>query len=148
MTKHTEIAYECDSPEKLPELLKWVERMTLKGLAAGVVVCRLGRLRRTLDQNKKLWPMCTDISKQVKWHGMTMPNDDWKDLFTGSLKGQTPIPGINGGVVFIGGGSSKLNVAEFCDLIESIYAFGSEHDVVWSEKAKESIEWMQHRNAK
>ena len=146
-TKRREISFDCAGREQIPFLLKWVESMALKGLEAGAVVCRLGRPRRNLDQNAKLWPMCTDVSAQVLWHGMKLSKEDWKDLFTGSLKGQNPMPGINGGVVFIGGGSSKLSVLEFCDLIESIYAFGSEHGVVWSEKSKQSTDWMIKRKA-
>lgn len=140
-----EIEYEIHEPEAIPAALAWAEQMTRKGLQTGAVVMRLGRPRRTLDQNKKLWPMCTDVAGQVEWHGQRLSKEDWKDLFVGSLKGQAPIPGINGGVVFIGGGSSKLNVREFCDLIESIYAFGSEHGVVWSERSKEAVEYAKAR---
>ena len=145
MTKRQEIEHEIHEAESIPSSLAWVEAMTLKGLAGGPVVIRLGRPRRTLDQNRKLWPMCTDVARQVEWHGQQLSKEDWKDLFVGSLKGQTPIPGINGGVVFIGGGSSKLNVRQFCELIESIYAFGSEHGVIWSERSKEAIDYAKAR---
>ena len=143
--KRLEIEYEVPDAKSVPAAMAWAEAMTLKGLAGGPVVIRLGRPRRTLDQNRKLWPMCTDIAVQVQWHGQTLSKEDWKDLFTGSLKGQTPLPGVNGGVVFVGGGSSKLNVREFCDLIESIYAFGSEYGVTWSEKSQDAIDYAKAR---
>lgn len=128
-------------------MVRWAQDMAERGLAGGPVECRLGRPRRTLDQNAKLWPMCQDIASQVEWHGMKLSKEDWKDLFTGSLKGQTPMPGINGGVVFIGGGSSKLTVRQFADLIESMYAFGSEQGVLWSEKSKEARQWASKRGS-
>jgi hypothetical protein len=140
-----EVEYEIREQDGIQSALAWADQMVRKGLQAGTVVMRLGRPRRTLDQNKKLWPMCTDVARQVEWHGQRLSKEDWKDLFVGSLKGQTPVPGINGGVVFIGGGSSKLNVGQFCELIESIYAFGSENGVVWSEGSKEAIDYAKER---
>ena len=141
----TEVEHEVREIDGIPSALAWADQMARKGLQRGPVVVRLGRPRRTLDQNKKLWPMCTDVSQQVEWHGQKLSKEDWKDLFVGSLKGQTPIPGINGGVVFIGGGSSKLSIRQFCDLIESIYAFGSDRGVIWSERSKEAIQYAQSR---
>ena len=143
--KRQEIEYEIHEADRIPAALAWAEAYARKGLPGGAVVLRMGRPRRTLDQNKKLWPMLTDISRQVQWHGQWLSKEDWKDLFTGSLQSQTPLPGINGGVVFIGGGSSKLSIRQFCDLIEFIYSFGGERGVQWSEKAKEAIDFAKAR---
>lgn len=93
---------------------------------------------RTLDQNAKLWPMLTDVSKQVRWpvdgELAYMAEDDWKDLFTAALrKHQRMAKGIDGGVVMLGSRTSRMKKAEFSDLIEIIYAFGAEHGVQWSE---------------
>lgn len=140
-----EVEQEIRGREQIPSALSWASLMVERGLQRGPVVMRLGRPRRTLDQNRKLWPMCQDVAHQVEWHGQLLSKEDWKDLFVGSLRGQTPMPGINGGVVFIGGGSSKLSVRQFVDLIESIYAFGSDHGVIWSERSKEAIQFAKSR---
>ena len=90
---------------------------------------------RTLEQNKKMWAMLTDISKQVKWHGMKLTPENWKDMITAALKGQKVVPGIEGGFVVLGQSTSKMSIAEMGDVIEFAYAFGSdpEHIVKWSE---------------
>ena len=132
--------------------LEWAKHWMRQGLARGPVCLRLGRPRRTLDQNAKLWPMCQDVARQVQWCGSWLAKEDWKDLFTGSLKKGRPLLGIpvageQPGIVIVGGGSSKLSVREFADLIEFIYSFGADNDVQWSEKSKESIAWARERNA-
>jgi hypothetical protein len=92
---------------------------------------------RSLDQNSKMWACIADVAKQVEWHGKRMSKDDWKQVFVCALKGQQAVPGIDGGFVVLGGSSSRLKKREFSDLIEIIYAFGAEHDVVWSERAND-----------
>lgn len=91
---------------------------------------------RTLDQNKKLWPMLSDISKQVPWvlNGVTckLKPDQWKDIFTAALAQEQNIaPGINGGFVMLGTRTSRMRKKAFCELIELIYAFGADKSVVW-----------------
>lgn len=150
--KRLEIAQTVTDEADIPRMLAWAESMARKGLQRGAVVCRLGRPRRTLDQNKKLWPMCTDIAKQVEWYGQKLSKEDWKDVFVGSLKGQRPIPGIpmdgvTAPLVMVGGGSSRLSVREFCDLIEFIYSFGNDRGVIWSDPSKDTFAWLEERRA-
>jgi len=98
-----------------------------------VVVCE-NEPQRTLDQNAKLNAMCGDVSAQVEWHGQWLSKDDWRHMFVASYrKGQKVVPGIDGGFVVLGASSRDLRVKECADVIEIIYAFGSEHDVEWSE---------------
>lgn len=90
---------------------------------------------RSLDQNAKLWPMLNDVSEQVTYFGEKYTDEDWKIIFLAGL-GQAlrMAPSISGGgMVPLGRSSSKLSKSEFSDLIELIYAFGSEKGVVWSE---------------
>lgn len=94
--------------------------------------------KRSLDQNAKLWPMLTDISRQVLWpvdgELQHLIEEDWKDIFTAALrKHQRMAKGIDGGIVMLGSRTSKMKKPEFCDLLEIIYAFGSERGVQWSE---------------
>ena len=104
-----------------------------RGLFKGVVEVILQRPARTLSQNRKLWPMLTDITKQVNWYGERLDNEDWKDMFMSSLGKQRAVPGIDGGFVGLSKRTSKLDKEGFSQLIEVIYAFGSERNVAWSE---------------
>jgi hypothetical protein len=88
---------------------------------------------RTLDQNAKLWPMLQDVSRQVEWYGGTLTEEEWKDVFSAALKKQKAVPGIDGGFVVCGQRTSKMSKQEFAELIELIYAFGAQHNVIWSE---------------
>lgn len=90
--------------------------------------------KRTLDQNAKLWPMLEDVARQVEWYGQRLTAEEWKDVFTASLRKAKVVPGLDAGsFVVLGLHTSKLKKAEFSCLIELIYAFGAERDVVWSE---------------
>ncbi|WP_372833090.1 recombination protein NinB [Pontibacterium sp.] len=123
-----------------------------KALQAGPVVVTLGREKRTLDQNAKLWAMLTDVSRQVEWYGRKLTNEDWKHVMTAGLKQQEAVPGINGGFVVLGQSTSKMRKREFAELIELIYAFGCEHGVKWSEKSEgicaEYKQWLEEARAK
>jgi len=126
--------------EDLDGALSWVIEFVKRGLAAGPVQIALGRPRRTLDQNAKLWPMLTDISKQVEWYGHWLTPEEWKHVLTAALhQEQKVVPGINGGFVVLGLSTSRMNKREFSDLIELISAFGAEHGVEWSEPAEKVL---------
>ena len=58
-------------------------------------------------------------------------------MFTAALKGSKVVNGIDGGKVVIGVSTSRMSKIVFAELLELIYAFGSEKKVVWSEKYKE-----------
>lgn len=115
------------------------------GIKAGAVVVTLARETRTPDQNSKLWPMLRDISQQCEWYGAKYSDEDWKDLFTVALKGQRTAPGLEGGIVAFGVRTRRLSKRNFADLIEYMYAFGSERNVKWSEPALKVYE--QYREA-
>jgi hypothetical protein len=85
--------------------------------------------KRSLDQNKKMWSLLGEVSDQVVWHGQKLTPENWKDIFTASLKKQQVMPGIDGNFVVLGASTSKMTKPELSDLIELIYAFGSERGV-------------------
>jgi hypothetical protein len=90
--------------------------------------------RRSNLQNAKMWAMLSDVSRS-KPEGREYSPEIWKCLFMAEA-GFKPIwePSLDGqGVVPIGFKSSRLTKAEFGDVIEAIYAYGSEHGVKWSE---------------
>jgi hypothetical protein len=118
---------------QLWEAVKWLTSLVERGLPGGDVYIWIGREPRTNEQNKKLWPMLTDISKQVDWYGMHAP-EVWKDLITGTFRKGKVIPNLDGdGFVITGMSTSAMSKKEFCNLIEYIYAYGAEKEVAWSE---------------
>lgn len=84
---------------------------------------------RTLDQNSLLWPLLTEVSKQVEWYGQKLTPEQWKDVFTASLKKQHVVPGLDGGFVVCGLSTKVFGKKLFSDLIELIHAFGAERGV-------------------
>lgn len=107
------------------------KEMIQRAIVAGPVVIRLGRPKRSLDQNAKMWAMLADVSKQVEWYGQKLSSNDWKNMFTASLKKQRSVPGIDGGVVILGQSTSRMKKQDMSDLLELMSAFGAEHDVKW-----------------
>lgn len=101
-------------------------------------VCTIQEPTRSLEQNAKLWALLTDVSHQVDWYGQKLTQEEWKDVFSASLKKQKVVPGIDGGFVVCGQRTSKMGKKEFGDLIELIYAFGVTHDVQWSDEMMEA----------
>jgi hypothetical protein len=75
-------------------------------------------VKRSIDQNSKMWASLTDIAQQVVWHGQRLKPDDWKLMFLDALKRELRIvPNIDGnGFVNLGRSSSDLSKAEMSDL--------------------------------
>ncbi len=94
--------------------------------------------KRTLDQNAKMWSMLTDVAYQINWYGQKLTPDDWKDIFTASLRKARIVPNLDGnGFVQLGLHTSDFSKSEMSDMIELMFAFGSEKSVVWSETKSE-----------
>ena len=106
----------------------------VRNAPAGYVV-EIREPTRTLDQNALLWPLLTEVSRQVDWYGQKLTEDEWKDVFTAGLRKQKAVPGIDGGFVMVGSKTSRMNKREFSDLVELIYAFGAERGVKFQEAA-------------
>jgi len=85
--------------------------------------------KRSDAQNRRLWAMLGEVSKQVDWYGQKMSAEDWKTMFTAALKRERVVPGINGGFVVLGQSTSKMTKAEMCELQELIEAFAAEREV-------------------
>ncbi len=88
--------------------------------------------KRTVPQNDRMWAMLTDVAAQVEWYGQYFSPDDWKHIFTASLRQSRVVPGIDKGTfVILGTSTSKMEVEEMSDLIEIIHAFGAERGVIF-----------------
>jgi hypothetical protein len=97
-------------------------------------VVRIGKETRSEEQNRKLWPMLTDIQRQVP--GMeTFSTDDIKLRFLNALGTELRfLPTLEGEGMFpVGLRSSTLTKDQFSGLIELLYEFGAKHGVRWSE---------------
>lgn len=96
---------------------------------------------RSLDQNARLWSMLGEVSEQVEWYGQHLSPEDWKTMFTASLKKSRVVPSLEpGGFVVMGLHTSKMTKAELSALMELIEAFGSERGVVFSDPTYERTE--------
>jgi hypothetical protein len=66
-------------------------------------IVRITPPTRSLDQNAALWAMLGDVSKQVVWHGRKLDPEDWKHIFSASLRKLDVVPNLdNTGFVALG----------------------------------------------
>ena len=95
---------------------------------------------RSSEQSAKMWAMLHEVAEQVEWYGAKLEASDWKDVFSASLRHARVVPGIDKGTfVPLGMHTSTMTIDEMGSLIELIYAFGAEHNVIFKEpKEQES----------
>lgn len=90
--------------------------------------------QRTLEQNDRMWAMLTDIARQCTLNGRRWSTDQWKVIFLHELGREAQfIPSLTGSFIPYGQSSSDLGVKEMSDLIESMFAYGAENGVRWSD---------------
>lgn len=89
---------------------------------------------RSLDQNALMWVKLDAISKQVDWYGEKLTPEEWKDVFSSSLKKARVVPGLEGkGFVVLGLRTSDMSKEEFGNLLDLIDAFAAERGVTLGE---------------
>jgi hypothetical protein len=89
--------------------------------------------KRTDDQNAKMWAMLSDVSR-AKPDGKRHTPDMWKALFMKACGHEVQfVEGIDGEPFPVGFRSSRLSKKQMSDLIEFVYAYGTQRGVVWSE---------------
>lgn len=88
---------------------------------------------RKLEQNAKMWAMLAEVAAQVVWHGRKLTAEEWKWIFSASLKKQEAVPGLDGGFVILGQSTSDMTVGEMADMITLIHAFGAQNDVAFKD---------------
>lgn len=99
--------------------------------------------RRSLNQNNLLWQRLTAVSLQVEWYGQKLTPEDWKDVFTASLRKARVVPGIDGGsFVPLGMRTSDMTKEEMTNLLELIAAFGAERGVVFQDSERDPTEGL------
>jgi hypothetical protein len=86
--------------------------------------------RRSLNQNDLLWLRLTEIALNVEWYGVKLSPEDWKDVFTASLRKARVVPGIDPGTyVPLGMRTSDMTKEEMTNLLELIAAFAAQQGV-------------------
>lgn len=95
---------------------------------------------RSIEQNRLMWDLLTDLSNQLRWpvNGVLtkLTKEEWKVVCSAGLKQQQRIAaGIDGGFVMLGASTSKMKKKEMTELIEVIYAFGAQQGVEWTKEA-------------
>lgn len=106
-------------------------------MAGQQLVIEVKEKTRSTEQNARMWALLTDVSRQVDWYGQKLTPEEWKDVFSASLKKQKAVPGLDGGFVILGQRTSKMSVREMADLMTLIEAFGADKGVRFS-----APEWM------
>lgn len=85
---------------------------------------------RSSEQNALLWTLLHAISEAVDWHGRRLSPEDWKHIFSASLRKLQVVPNLEGtGFVALGLSTSKMSRREFSDLIELATAFAAERGI-------------------
>jgi len=84
---------------------------------------------RSDAQNRRMWAMLRDISRQVEWYGQKLEDTDWKHVFSAAVEQQRAVPGLNGGFVVLGISTRKQSKKWFADMFEVMEAFAAEHGV-------------------
>ncbi|KRR21874.1 recombination protein NinB [Bradyrhizobium retamae] len=103
--------------------------------------------QRTIEQNSRMWAMLTDIATQKKHAGRKYTTDQWKVLFMHACGREVAfLPSLDGST-FIpwGQSSSDLSTEEMNDLIEFMFAWGCENNVVWSDPKEVALRELERR---
>lgn len=121
-------------------------KLAITGEAARKAICRhvlaapesyiveIKPATRSLEQNAALWAALSDIANQTEWHGIKLSAEEWKDLLSAGLVKSKVVPNITGdGFVILGQRTSKMTKRQMGDLLDLVYAFGTEHGVKFSE---------------
>ena len=95
-------------------------------------------MKRTLEQNKKLWPLLQEVAQQATLNGEQYDAEEWKLIFMSALSRTLKlemriIRGILGEPINLGRSTSKMEKERFSELLELIMCFGAENGVVFKD---------------
>lgn len=133
----TKLSITCFNPVQAHQALNAQIWPLLKSMviAGHKMVLAIRTESRSEAQNRLMWPLLTEFSKQLEWpiNGkMTkIDADDFKDILSAAFKGETVrlAMGLNGGVVLLGQRTSKFTKAQFSEWIEFLYATAADRGV-------------------
>jgi len=94
---------------------------------------RFEPVKRSTEQNSKLWAMLSDVAR-ARPQGRAHTPEVWKCLFMHALGHEVRFTaGLDGEPFPIGFRSSRLTKTQMSDLIEFILAWGTENGVEFSD---------------
>lgn len=98
----------------------------------------MSEVLRSDEQNRRMWAMLADLSKQLQWpvdgEMQWLSKEDWKVIISAGInRHQRIAKGIEGGFVMLGISTSRMKMKDFADMITLMFAFGAEHDIAWSD---------------
>jgi hypothetical protein len=100
---------------------------------------------RTNAENALLHALIAEISKAKEWAGKKQDIEVWKRLLTAAWCRATNqqvelLPALDGyGVDIVYRKTSKLSKKECADLIEFVYAWGSDNGILWACQNKQEM---------
>lgn len=117
-----------------------IQAKRLIDLAPHGAIVEIKEAKRTNDQNALAWALISQIAR-AKPQGRVLSPDAWKSLFMSAAGFQCTFePSLDGrGVVPLGFKSSRLNKAEFSDLIEAIHAYAAEQGIVLDDEPASEV---------
>jgi hypothetical protein len=124
----------AEVPEEAVRLLQFRGSLNMEENIERLLGQVIKKNRRSVSQNSMMWALLGDISDQIEWHGQRLSKKDWKWIFTAAIRKQRMVPGIEGGMVYLGEPTSGMSKQEMADMLDLIMSFGSDHDVVWSDQ--------------
>lgn len=129
----TREAVVINTPADREKVVRWA-----RGVSDGTIV-EFRKSTRSHEQNAKMHAMLGEVSDQVVWYGQKLKVEDWKNMFTASLRKASVVPGIDPGtVVPLGIHTSSMTIDEMSNMIELIYAFGAQNDVTFKDPKQDN----------
>ena len=96
-------------------------------------VVKISKPARSLDQNSKMWALLSDISR-AKPDGRCHTPEVWKSLFMNACGHAVQFEeGLDGNPFPAGFKTSSLSKEQMSEMIEFIYAWGSQQGVVFTQ---------------
>jgi hypothetical protein len=133
--------FEAKDPDGLEKCFNWIKKHEYP-----LYITVAHKNKRNTAQNRLLWSLLSDISKQVKMQmfdgqELSASAEDWKDFLSAIFyKEQKIARGENGEAILIGRSTSRMEKKEFSEFIECILAFGSQRDVVFTDTIPEEYQ--------
>jgi 2-phospho-L-lactate guanylyltransferase (CobY/MobA/RfbA family) len=98
-------------------------------------VVKIAQQTRNLEQNAAQWPILEAIADKLLWpvNGdmVKLTPEEFKDILTAAFKQEDVrlARGLNGGVVMLGGRTSKMSKQTFSEWLEFLHWFCAERGV-------------------
>ena len=130
---------QINGPQYVQQIVQEVMQVLHKGLESGPAILTLTRPTRSLEQNRLMWPLLADFSKQAELFGQKLDAEGWKIVLTDAFNGDTQyLPKLDGkGMISRAVKTSVWPKDTFSAFIEFLFSEGAERGVVWSYKSEE-----------